>query len=289
MVGYIASIAVNSRIVLEASTVSTSFMMVWPVSRSIAPWMFMSLPLGLTRGVAPAALFHCDRHLLRRPATNWAHRVGGMHRISEDHRFIGGKVVQLVLIRLDERCLFRRVQLARDRFRFAVLHAQAVQQRDQPGSGLVFNTAFTRDPRANRAGRAWQGFGDPGFQLVLLLHRQTATAPFMAEARQSLNPVFLIKLVPGSDRVVVEQQRLSDRLTAHASVQQHQRVGAARQAVRGRTVAGQLNQVDARAAVQEARADHGSSRIASADVGKQFFRISGESGYIPLASSDGEP
>jgi hypothetical protein len=49
--------------------------------------------------------------------------------------------------------------------------------------------------------------------------------------------------------------------------------------VRGRTVAGQLNQVDARAAVQEARADHGSSRIASADVGKQFFRISGESGY----------
>ena len=39
MPGYIASIAINSRIVLKASTVSTSFMMVWPVSRSIAPWM----------------------------------------------------------------------------------------------------------------------------------------------------------------------------------------------------------------------------------------------------------
>ena len=37
MPGYIASIAVNSMMVLKASTVSTSFMMVWPVSRSTAP------------------------------------------------------------------------------------------------------------------------------------------------------------------------------------------------------------------------------------------------------------
>ena len=40
MLGYIVSIAINSMIVLKAFTVSTSFMMVWPVSRSIAPWMF---------------------------------------------------------------------------------------------------------------------------------------------------------------------------------------------------------------------------------------------------------
>jgi hypothetical protein len=34
--GYIASIAVRSMIVLRASTVSTSFTTVWPVSRSVA-------------------------------------------------------------------------------------------------------------------------------------------------------------------------------------------------------------------------------------------------------------
>jgi hypothetical protein len=48
----------------------------------------------------------------------------------------------------------------------------------------------------------------------------------MAEARQTLDPVFLVQLVPGSDRVVVKQQHIGDRLTAHAFVQQHQRVGA---------------------------------------------------------------
>jgi len=36
-VGYMAPIATNRAIVLMASTVSTSIMRIWPVSRSIAP------------------------------------------------------------------------------------------------------------------------------------------------------------------------------------------------------------------------------------------------------------
>jgi hypothetical protein len=40
--------------------------------------------------------------------------------------------------------------------------------------------------------------------------------------------------------------------------------------VRSRAIAGQLNQVAARFAVQEASADHPSSRIASRPVGKRF-------------------
>src|SRR5208282_4120995 len=97
----------------------------------------------------------------------------------------------LVFILLDECCLFLRVQLARDHFRLAVFHAQAVQQSDQPGPGVVFNAALTRDPRANLAGRARQGFTDPGFQLVMLLRCQPAGVSFMAKARQPLDPVFL--------------------------------------------------------------------------------------------------
>jgi hypothetical protein len=95
------------------------------------------------------------------------------------------------------------------------------------------------------------------YGILKSMEQGPAAAPFMAEARQTFDPVFLIELVPGPDGVAVEQQHFGDRLTAHAFVQQHQRVGAASQAVRGRTVAGQLNQVAARFAVQEARADHG--------------------------------
>ena len=137
-----------------------------------------------------------------------------------------------------------------------MFHAEAVQQSDQPGPGLVFDAAFSGDPRADRAGRARQGFRDPGFQSVLLLHRQPTAAPFMAEARQTLDPVLLIEVVPGPDCVAVQKQHFGDRLTAHSLVQQQQRIGAAGQPVLGGTVAGQLNQVASRFAVQEARADH---------------------------------
>lgn len=58
-----------------------------------------------------------------------------------------------------------RIQLARDRLRLAVFHAQTMQQRDQTGAGLVFNTALTRDPRADLAGRARQGAAIQAFNL----------------------------------------------------------------------------------------------------------------------------
>src|SRR3954447_15291448 len=89
-----------------------------------------------------------------------------------------------------------------------------MQQCDQPRPGLVLDAAFPRDPRADRAGRARQGFRDPGFQSVLLLHRQPAATPFMAEARQAFDPVLLIELAPAPDCVAVEQQYFGDRLTA---------------------------------------------------------------------------
>jgi uncharacterized ferredoxin-like protein len=53
----------------------------------------------------------------------------------------------------------------------------------------------------------------------------------MAEARQTLDPVLLIKVVPGPHCVAVQKQHFGDRLTAHSSVQQQQRVGAAARAL----------------------------------------------------------
>ena len=67
----------------------------------------------------------------------------------------------------------------------------------------------------------------------------------------------------GSDRVVVVKQHFGNRREAHPIVQQYQRVGAAE-------VAGQVDQVAAGYAVQEAGADHACSRIASGQVSNGF-------------------
>jgi hypothetical protein len=154
-----------------------------------------------------------------------------------------------------------------------------MQQRDQAGSGLVLNPAFQRDPRTDLACCAWQGLVDPCFQLALLLHRQPADAAFVAETRQTFDPVLLIQLVPGSDRVIVEKQHLGDSRTTHAIVKQHQGIGAPGQPMRGRAVTRQFDQIASGFRVQEVRANHGRSRIASGLDGKRLFRIPEESRY----------
>src|ERR1019366_5706041 len=154
--------------------------------------------------------------------------------------------------------------------------------------GLVFNAAFSRDPRADLAGRTWQCRGDPGFQLVLLFHRQPAAAAFMVEARQTFDPVFQVKLVPLADCVAVEKQHFADRLAAQAIIQQHQRVGAAGEPMRSAAIAGQVDQVATGLAVKEARADHGGTRVDPQGIRKGIFRISVESGYIPRSRDNPE-
>jgi hypothetical protein len=64
-----------------------------------------------------------------------------------------------------------------------MFHAQAMQQRDQARTGLIFNAEFTDDVGANLTRRARQGLADPDFQLLLLLRRQPATATFMVEPK----------------------------------------------------------------------------------------------------------
>jgi hypothetical protein len=163
-----------------------------------------------------------------------------------------------------------------------MLHAQSMQQRDQAGSGLVINAEFQRDPRTDLPCCAWQGLVDPYFQLALLLHRQPADAPFVAEIHQTFDPVLLIQLVPGPDRVIVEKQHLGDG-RPHSSFH--------RQAVPGHWRAGPA---DAR------RTHHApvrSGRVAIPGPGSEgkswtkqnrlraewlaIFRVSKESGYSP--------
>src|SRR5271165_669029 len=232
------------------------------------------------QSVPAASLLHRDGDVFWRPAANRPHRAGRMHRVREDDSFIVEHPVHQSVVFLDEGRLLRRIQLARDRFGLAVFHLQAMQQRDQPGPGLVFNAVFTRNPCAHFAGGAGQGCGDPDFQLVLSRGCQPAGAALMAEVRQAFDAVFLIVPAPRPDRVVVNEQNPGGGLAGHAVIQKQNRVGPARQTVRSRPVTGQLDQVFTRFGVEEAGADHGRTRIAAELIRKGIFRVPAESGYI---------
>src|ERR1700678_4123942 len=95
--GYSDSSDSSSRIVDIASIVSASIMRVWPVSRSIAPWMFDAL--------APARLFDRELLFLRGPATHGPRRVGGMHRVHEYRDLVVALGIQQVFVARDKRLL----------------------------------------------------------------------------------------------------------------------------------------------------------------------------------------
>ena len=96
-------------------------------------------------------------------------------------------VVQQIFVAVDKRRLLLRVQLGRHRFRLAMLHAQPMQQGDQPRPALIGDAAFGLDPGADLAGRPRQRLGDPGLQLVLLRIAQPAGAAVMTETRQAFD------------------------------------------------------------------------------------------------------
>src|SRR6195952_3727778 len=106
----------------------------------------------------------------------------------------------------DERNLLLRIQLARHRFRLAMLHPKPMQQRDQARAALIDDAERLLDPGTNRAGRSRQRLGDPCFQLLLLQITQPASAAVVAEAHQAIETVLLIKSIPGADWVIVEKQ-----------------------------------------------------------------------------------
>jgi hypothetical protein len=100
-----------------------------------------------------------------------------------------------------------------------VFHVQPMQQRDQPGPGLILDAAFLLDPGARFAGGAGKGRGDSGLQLTLLFDGQPAGATFVSEAREPLDPVSLMLLVPRPDRVIIDKQDPGSGLTAHPAIQ----------------------------------------------------------------------
>ena len=105
-----------------------------------------------------------------------------------------------------------------------------MQKRNQSRTAFVNEAEFLFDKGADLARRARQRRADKGLQCVFLLGAQKARAPAHVEARQALDPTLFKQFEPATDRVVVQQKRIGDFLTAPPVVQKHQGICASRHA-----------------------------------------------------------
>ena len=128
-----------------------------------------------------------------------------MHGVREQHGLVVAQGIQELFIALDECLLLLFVELARNDSRLVIFKPQAMQQRDQPRTALVFEAEFPLDPGTNMARRARQRRADKDFQCVFLRGAQKARAPARIKARQPLKAFRDKQAMPIPDRVVIQK------------------------------------------------------------------------------------
>src|SRR3954454_4326868 len=106
------------------------------------------------------------------------------------------------------------VEFARDDVRLVILQPQTMQKRNQSRTAFVNEAKFLLDPATDLARRARQRRADKDFQCVFLRGAQKARAPAHIKTGQALDPTLFKQFEPAADRVVVQQQRSGDFLTA---------------------------------------------------------------------------
>src|SRR5271155_4661275 len=154
-----------------------------------------------------------------------------------------------------------------------------MQQRDQSGTAFVNEAKFLFDPGTDLARRARQRRADESFQSVFLRGTQKACAAAYVKTREPLDAALLKQLVPAADRVVVQQKRCRDFLTAPPVVQQHQSVRPPRQARRRQAVARQRDQMLTILRAEKAAANHAPSESTDPQKARKLSRLFNESEY----------
>src|SRR5580658_9449058 len=205
--------------------------------------------------------------------------MGRMDRISEQHDLVIAQGIQNLVVVLDERLLLVFIELAGDDIGLVIFEIEAVQQRDQSRAAFVNEAEFLRDKGADRARRAWQRGADKGFQRLFLRGIQETRAAAHVKTGEPLDAALLKQLVPATDRVVVQQKRCRDFLTAPPVVQQHQSVRPPRQARRRRAIARQRDQMPTILRAEKAAANHAPSESSDPQKASNFSRLFNESGY----------
>ena len=146
-------------------------------------------------------------------------------------------------------------ELAGNQFGLAVVEAEPVQQRDQAGMA-VLDAIHAGDPCPDRPRAARQVRAHPLEQGGFLFATQPAMAATDVEDHQPGQAMLFIELVPGANRVVVNQQRFGDFLAAPALVQQNNRIGAPRHARFTPPVPGKSPKLPPFGIAQKATANH---------------------------------
>src|SRR6516225_8653146 len=229
--------------------------------------------------LAPARLFDRKFVLLGRPTADRPRRMGRMDRISEQYDLVIAQRIQNLIVVLDERLLLVFIELAGDDIGLVIFEIEAVQQRDQSRAAFVNEAEFLRDEGADLPRRARQRSGDKGFQGLFLHGTQKACAAAYVKTGEPLDAALLKQLVPAADRVVVQQKRCRDFLTAPPVVQQHQSVRPPRKARRHRAVARQRDQMPTILRAEKAAANHAPSESPDPRKARNFSRLFNESGY----------
>src|SRR5271169_2798553 len=96
-------------------------------------------------------------------------------------------------------------------------------------------------------------------------------------------------LCQAAARVVVQQKRCRDFLTAPPVVQQHQSVRPPRQARRRRAIARQRDQMPTILRAEKAAANHAPSESSDPQKARNFSRLFNESGYTSNSKSISAP
>src|SRR5215468_6745580 len=229
--------------------------------------------------LAPARLFDCKLVLLGRPAADRPRRMSRMDRISEQYDLVIAQRIQNLVVVLDERLLLVFIELAGDDIGLVIFEIEAVQQRDQSRAAFVNEAEFLRDEGADLPRRARQRGSDKGFQGLFLHSTQKACAAADVKTGEPLDAALLKQLVPAADRIVVQQQRGGDFLTAPAVVQQHQGIRASRQARRRRAIARQRDQISTILRAEKAAPNHAPSESTDPQKARKFSRLFNETEY----------
>src|SRR5260370_23492520 len=153
-----------------------------------------------------------------------------------------------------------------------------MQQRDQSRTAFVNEAKFLFDPGTDLARRARQRRADEYFQCVFLHGAQKARASAHVKTGQALDPTLFKQFEPAADRVVVQQQRSSDFLTAPTVVQKHQGVCASRHTRGHRPIARQRDQLVAILFAEETTSNHSTSESAKLENSRNFYRDFNDSG-----------
>src|SRR5277367_1736943 len=154
-----------------------------------------------------------------------------------------------------------------------------MQQRDQSRTAFVNEAKFPFDPGTDLARRVRQRRADEYFQCVFLRGAQKARASAHVKTGQALDPTLFKQFEPAADRVVVQQQRSSDFLTAPTVVQKHQGVCASRHTRGHRPIARQRDQLVAILFAEETTSNHSTSKSTKLENSRNFYRDFNESGY----------